>query len=51
MVSRRARALQLLFFLAALAALLWLLNKVGWSNIGQALVSLPAQLFGNNEDS
>jgi len=39
-VSRRARALQLVFFVAALAALLWLLNKVGWSNIGQALVRI-----------
>jgi hypothetical protein len=34
----RGRALQLIFFLAALAALLWLLNKIGWSSIGQALV-------------
>jgi hypothetical protein len=39
-MSRRARAVQLLFFLAALGALLWLLNKVGWSNIGQALVKV-----------
>jgi hypothetical protein len=37
-VSRRARVLQSIFFLAALGVLLWLLNKVGWSNIGQALV-------------
>jgi hypothetical protein len=39
-MSRRARAVQLVFFLAALAALIWLLNKVGWSNIGQALVRI-----------
>jgi len=39
-LSRRARALQLIFFVAALAALLWLLNKVGWSSIGQALVRI-----------
>ncbi len=36
-MSPRARALQLAFFLAALGVLLWLLNKTGWSNIGQAL--------------
>jgi Lysylphosphatidylglycerol synthase TM region len=34
----RTRAVQLLLFLAALVALLWLLNKIGWSNIGQALL-------------
>lgn len=34
----RGRIIQLVFFLVALAALLWLLHKVGWSNIGQALV-------------
>ncbi len=36
-MSRRARVLQLVFFVTALGVLLWLLNKVGWSNIGQAL--------------
>ena len=39
-VSRRIRIIQLLFFLAALAALLWLLNKIGWSSIGQALLTI-----------
>jgi hypothetical protein len=39
-VSRRVRVIQLLFFLAALAALLWLLNKIGWSSIGQALLTI-----------
>ncbi len=37
-MSRRARLLQLVFFLAALLVLFWLLNKTGWSNIGHALM-------------
>jgi Lysylphosphatidylglycerol synthase TM region len=36
----RARILQLGFFLAALCALLWLLNRIGWSSIGQALAQI-----------
>ena len=37
-MGRRARVLHLLFFVSALGLLMWLLNQVGWSNIGQALV-------------
>jgi len=36
----RGRVLQLGFFLASLSLLVWLLNKVGWSTIGQALAQL-----------
>jgi hypothetical protein len=36
----RGRAVQLVLFLAALATLFWLLNKVGWSSIGQAVVQV-----------
>ena len=39
-MRRRFRVVQLAFFVAALAVLLWLLNKVGWSTIGQALASV-----------
>lgn len=34
----RRRAVQLFFFVAALAALLWLLRKIGWAHVGQALL-------------
>ena len=37
-MSRRARIVQLVFFLAALIVLFWLLNRIGWSSIGQALM-------------
>src|ERR1700748_2794652 len=37
-MSRRARVLQLVFFIAALLVMFWLLNKTGWSNIGHALM-------------
>jgi len=37
-VTRRGRILQLVFFVAALVVMFWLLNKTGWSNIGHALM-------------
>jgi hypothetical protein len=34
----RRRAIQLFFFLAALGALGWLLGKIGWAHVGQAVL-------------